>query len=146
MTATTQEPDLRIAGFALWVDARTAPESDDYWDGNWLQVRASYEANDSSVRAAGALIHASELMTLVAGCRKLLAGEAAEAGLYCAAPNLKLELWSAPGGAVVGKLRITPDHKAELHDYGFATDAAGIEALIAACGRVLDRFPLRGKR
>ncbi len=146
MTTTNHEPDLRIAGFALWVDARTAPESDDYWDGNWLQVRANYEASESSVRAAGALIHASELATLATGCRKLLAGEAAEAGLYCAAPNLKLELWSAPGGAVVGKLRITPDHKAELHDYGFATDAAGIEALIAACGRVLDRFPLRGKR
>ncbi|MGE0860709.1 MAG: hypothetical protein AB7I01_14430 [Gammaproteobacteria bacterium] len=145
MTATNHDPDLRIAGFALWVDARTAPESDDYWDGNWLQVRASYEASDSSVRAAGALVHASELVTLAAGCRKLLAGEAAEAGLYCSAPNLKLELWSAPGGAVIGKLRITPDHQAELHDYGFATDNVGLQALVAASERVLTRFPLRGK-
>lgn len=146
MTATdTTEPDLRIAGLRLWVEAREQPESQDYWDGNWLRVRAHCAGEHSEVRAAGPLVHLSEVATLKSGCEKLLAGTVAEAGLYCAEPNLKLELWAAPGGGVVGKVRITPDHRAEIHDYGFACDLDGVARLVAACERLLGRYPLRGK-
>lgn len=142
---STAAPDIAIAGLRLWVEGRAQPDAESYWEGNWLRVRAQCTAEHSEVRAAGPCVHLSEIATLKAGCEKLLRGEVAEAGLYCAEPTLKLELWAAPGGAVVGKIRITPDHRLEIHDYGFATDAAGIAALVAECARVLERYPPRGK-
>jgi hypothetical protein len=33
-------PSLKIDGFALWVHGRQLPESQDFYDGNWLNVTA----------------------------------------------------------------------------------------------------------
>ena len=145
MTAASSAPDLSIAGLELWIDDREHPDSQEYWEGNWLRVRVRCAAAHSEVRAAGPFLHLSEIATLKAGCERLLAGEVAEAGLYCAEPNLKIELWTAPSSTVIGKIRITPDHRAEIHDYGFAADLAGVQALVVACARLLERYPLRGK-
>jgi hypothetical protein len=32
------EPDLKFAGFSLWVLGRQFPDHNDYGDGNWLNV------------------------------------------------------------------------------------------------------------
>ena len=77
------------------------------------------------------------------GCEKLVARKVEEAGLYCMEPNLKIELWAVPNGQVIGKVRITPDHKSEMHDFGFALDEAELSELLASCVRVLEKFPLR---
>lgn len=138
-------PDLALAGFRLWITGRGGADIDDYWDGNWLDVIADCRGSDSCVIARGPLIHLSEIQTLRNGCARLAAGTAQEAGLYCTQPNLKLELWAVPGGPIVGKLRITPDHKAETHDYGFAIERALLPGIVAACEAMLAAYPTRGK-
>src|SRR5262245_58281939 len=47
------EPDLKLGGFSLWVFGRQFPDANDYWDGNWLNVRARVEAPGALVEAPG---------------------------------------------------------------------------------------------
>lgn len=48
------EPDLKVAGFHLWVHGRQLPEVDDCYDGNCLRVTACRGASGASVWAQGA--------------------------------------------------------------------------------------------
>jgi len=137
--------DLLVAGLSLWVVGRHGDGSDDYWEGNWLDVIARYRAGGSRVAVAGPLVHLSELAALRAGCERMAAEVTTETGLYCMEPNLKIELWRAPNGQLIGKTRITPDHKSEMHDFGFALESADLHAIVTSCERILERYPLRGK-
>jgi hypothetical protein len=55
------ELDLKLGGFSLWVLGRQFPNAEDYWDGNWLSLRALVEAPGAMVRAEGPLVLAQEL-------------------------------------------------------------------------------------
>lgn len=136
-------PDLQLAGFRLWVDGRHPAEVADYWDGNWVVVHAEYRSANAAVTVSGPFVHLSEIVALHKGCTRLAARQSQEAGLYCQEPNLKIELWAVPGDQFIGKVRITPDHKSEMHDFGFAFEAAELDALIGACAALLVRYPLR---
>ena len=57
------EPSVSLAGFRLWVCGRQFPDSTDYWDGNWVVVRAECESLASRTEARGPFIHLSELET-----------------------------------------------------------------------------------
>ena len=46
-------PAIRLAGFQLWVHGRQFPDSQDCWDGNWLNVTAHCDAAKGSVWALG---------------------------------------------------------------------------------------------
>lgn len=146
MTASTatrsRAPDIQLAGLRVWVDGRHETDTNDYWDGNWVTVLAEYRSDRSHVTVAGPLVHLSEIVTLHKGCTKLATRQVQEAGLFCMEPNLKIELWAVPGDQFIGKVRITPDHKAEMHDFGFAFNAAELNALVQACGDLLSRYPV----
>ncbi|HEY4193480.1 MAG TPA: hypothetical protein VGM46_12610, partial [Mesorhizobium sp.] len=55
------DPDIKFDIFRLWVIGRQFPNSDDYWDGNWLNVRAEVRANGAIIEVIGAILHLSEL-------------------------------------------------------------------------------------
>lgn len=137
--------DLVIAGLSIQIIARHGKDSDDYWDDNWVDVLACCRSEHASVEVRGPLIHLSEIAALKAGSERMLAGDIEQTGLYCMEPNLKVELWQVPGDQFIGKTRITPDHKAEIHDFGFAFSRQTLHEIIAACGRILENYPIRGK-
>lgn len=137
--------ELSVAGLSVTVVSRHGEDSDDYWDGNWLQAAAEYRSGNSRVSVTGSIIHLSEIAAFKAGCERMMAGEIDETGLYCREPNLKVELWRVPNGQLIGKARITPDHKSELHDFGFALENEDLKRVAAACAAMLEKFPLRGK-
>ena len=144
--ARAEAPDLHIGGLRLWIDGRHNSEVADYWDGNWVEVLAEYISTNSRVAVAGPIIHLSEITTLHSSCARLARLDVQEAGLYCMEPNLKIELWAVPNGKVIGKVRITPDHKSEMHDFGFALDEGELAEVVAACARVLEKYPVRNKK
>ena len=49
-------PDLKVAGFQLWVHGRELPETEDHDDANWLRVTAHCGASGASVWAQGAIL------------------------------------------------------------------------------------------
>jgi hypothetical protein len=48
----SEEPDLQIAGLSLWVFGYQFPNTNDFWDGNWLNVRTQVEGNGAVVKHA----------------------------------------------------------------------------------------------
>ena len=49
-------PDLHFCGFSLWIDGRQFLGASDFWDGNWLMVRASMEASGAHVECEGPIL------------------------------------------------------------------------------------------
>jgi len=72
-------PAVRLAGFELWVHGRQFPDSQDYWDGNWLNVTAHCGAAGGSVWASGAILDTVSIRRFhdgLAGLHRTLSGEA----------------------------------------------------------------------
>ena len=45
-------PDIKLAGLQIWIHSRQFPDTDDFWDGNWLNITAHCGADGASVWAA----------------------------------------------------------------------------------------------
>jgi len=137
------EHDLEIAGLRVWIHGRQFPDSTDYWDGNWLRVTA-YCTYQSAVRVHGSLIHLREIAGLLQGCERLYQTLEGRAALECLEPNLRVELVAETGGHIHVVISITPDHMSETHSFTDGFDQTYLPPVIAACKRILERFPMRG--
>ena len=47
------DPNLKLEGLSIWALARQFPNSEDYWDGNWITIHARVEAPGARVDAQG---------------------------------------------------------------------------------------------
>lgn len=63
--ADEDEPDLKLGGLSLWAESRERPDDDDYWDGNWLVIRARVEAPGSSVELRGPWLRTDEVASFL---------------------------------------------------------------------------------
>lgn len=137
------DPDLQIAGLRVWVHGREFPQSEDYWDGNWLRATAYCVYPDSSVRVHGSIVHLGELLGLLKGTECLYQTLEGQAELRCIEPYLGVELQAQTGGHVRVKISITPDHMTESHEYTDGFDQTYLPAIIAGCKAILAKFPLK---
>ena len=78
------EPDLSFFGLSLWVKDREFPDASDYWDGNWLVIRAKMKASGASVECGGPILMTADVERFrddVAKMVSTLAGEATPDGI-----------------------------------------------------------------
>ncbi|WP_315707296.1 MULTISPECIES: hypothetical protein [unclassified Bradyrhizobium] len=141
----SDEPDLKLGGFSLWVFGRQFPEATDYWDGNWLNVRARVEAPGAVVEAKGAFVNIPELAGFVEQLEALHATLVGEAGLRCLEPNLEIAIRSGSRGHMAVKIMLTPDHMTQSHEFNFDLDQSHLGQLLDGCRSVLSRWPVRSK-
>jgi len=140
------EADLQIAGLRLWVHGRQFPEAEDYWDGNWLNITAECVYPGSWVEVSGPVVHVREVQQLLEGCERLYATLEGAAGLECMEPNLRVKLaMGDKAGHIKVSIALTPEHLTESHQYEDWIDQTFLPPIIAACRRVLDRYPTRGR-
>jgi len=137
------EPDLKLDGFSLWVLGRQFPGANDHWDGNWLNVRARVEAPGALVEAQGAIIFAPELAEFVKQLETLHTNLVGEAALRCLEPNLQVAIRGDSLGHVTVKLKITPDHMNQSHEFKFDLDQTYLGPFLDGCKRILSRWPVR---
>lgn len=138
------EPDLRLGGLSIWVDGRQFPDASDYWDGNWLVVRARMEAPGATVQCEGPMLMASDLERFrneLVSVSTTLAGEATLASLE---PELTVKLKVQRLGQVAGEVTITPEHLNQSHWFTLDLDQSYLPAVIASCDALLERFPVLG--
>ena len=136
------EPDLTFCGLSVWVKGREFPDSSDYWDGNWLVIRAEMKASGALVECAGPLLTTGDLERFrdeVAEMVTALAGEAALEGLE---PGIKLIVRMLSRGHVEGVVDITPDHLNQQHRFNVEADQSYLPALVSSCDAILGRFPV----
>jgi hypothetical protein len=140
------EPDLQLAGLSLWVYGRQFPDQNDYWDGNWLNVRVRVEATEAVVEAHGSIIHAPELESFANELELLDRKLAGAASLKCTEPNLNIAIRGDSLGHVTVKIMVTPDHMTQSHEFIFSIDQTYFKPLVAECKRILSAYPIRGAR
>jgi hypothetical protein len=141
------EPSLQVAGFRLWIHGRQFPESDDFWDGNWLRVTAHCDAPSSSVWTEGAILMATDLERFGQQCRKLVNGEVPAACLDPLEPELSLSVTATDrAGHLTACVEITPDHLRQRHRVEFEMDQTYLPQIIGQCERIVNEYPIRGER
>lgn len=139
-------PDLRIAGFQLWIRRRQFPDAADYWDGNWLQVIAHCGAGGASVWVDGPVLMVSDLDSFADECAVLHERLAGRATLDSYEPNLRVSLASEDrSGHLVLRVEITPDHIDQQHTFRFSLDQSYVPGILSQCRDILRAYPVRGR-
>lgn len=139
------EPDLTLGGLCIWVHGRARPEASDYWDANWLTVRATMHVGQSSVTTEGAILMTADFERFrreLARMHDTLTGEASLSG---AEPNLTLTLRADSLGHIGGEIEITPHYASEFHRFDVGLDQSYLSPLITACESIVERFPVIGQ-
>lgn len=141
------EPDLKVAGFQLWVHGRQFPESEDYYDGSWLRVTAHCGASGASVWAQGAILMVTDIAGFGNQSAAMLGGDRKSAALDPFEPELKVSLETAdPLGHVRAQVEITPDHLMQTHRFEFEVDQSYLPGIIEQCSAIVREYPIRGTR
>jgi hypothetical protein len=137
-------PDLRLAGLSLWVRGREYPDSEDYWDGNWLNIDARVEAKAAVVKTNGACLRSTEVADFVQELEKLYENVPGMAELRCMEPYLSVKATCDKLGQVEVTVDITPDHRTQKHRFIFSIDQSYLPETMNGCRRILARFPVKG--
>jgi hypothetical protein len=133
-------PSLVLGGLSVWVLDNAFPESVEWYDGSWLQVRAECTAPGATVTANGPLLTAEDIGRLLAGMEAMQRG-GSSAGMSPLEPNLAVSLTGSSRGRLRIDVRITPDSMTQEHRFFFDADVAYLAGPIEQCREILRRFP-----
>jgi hypothetical protein len=137
-------PDFKLAGLSLWVDGRQFENAEDYWDGNWLNIRAEVEAHHARVKAQGSFLRIDEFQGFRDELATLYRELKGVAKLEPLEPDLSIEVTAQARGVIVAEIRLTPDHLTQSHRFEFEIDQSYLPAVIREIDQLLDKFPVRG--
>ena len=140
-------PDLKVAGFQLWVHGRQFPQAEDYYDGNWLRITAHCGGSGGSIWVQGAVLMVTDVAGFGDQCAAMLRGDSDSAVLDPLEPELKVSLWVADRlGHLRTHVEITPDHLAQSHRLEFDLDQSYLPEIIKQCAAIVQEYPVRGTR
>lgn len=134
---------FEIAGFKLTVMGRQFPDAQDYWDGNWLNVRCECRASGARVEAQGPLVHLSEMAELLNGLEALSEGNYKKVNVDFIEPELGLKFEIGSRGDLKFEVRLTPNALEQSHRFDFAIDLSYLPSAIGQCKAILDAYPRR---
>src|SRR5574341_1948918 len=139
------DPDLKIAGFELWIHGRQFPDSNDEYDGNWLLMSAHSEASGASVWVSGPILMVTDLLRWAEQCEALREGRGSEAALAPMEPELKVTIRPVDRvGHFTMRVDITPEHLAQDHRFDFAIDQSYLPEIARQCRAIAAVYPVRG--
>jgi len=139
------EPDLKAAGFQLWVHGWQFPESQDDDDSNWLTVTAHSGAAGASVWASGPIVEITDLVRWAEQCDALYNGNGREADLTPVEPELLVRIRPRDRlGHFTMRVEITPDHLTQEHSFEFEIDQTNLPEIARQCRTIAEAFPIRG--
>jgi hypothetical protein len=140
--------------FRIDVFGREFPESEEFWDRNWLVVDLSAKDEVSAVQIRGPYLHATELRALLQGVRDLLKAKASEFHLQNMEPMIRLSVEKRDElGHFEVQLalqsevshRSTPDCSKSAHRYEFGIDQTDLQILERQLVGALDAYPVIGQ-
>jgi len=133
-------PDIQLGSLGIWVRGGQFADSDDDWDGNWLNVLIEVDAASAVVQAEGTILHAREVAALVEGCKRLHQTLTGEFVLAPMEPNFGLTLkMNAQGQLDVG-IEISADCLTQRHHFDFELDQSYLPHFIAGAEAVLQKY------
>ncbi len=140
-----REPDILVAGLSVWFDNYQFADARQYDDANWLNTRATFRGDGSTVRLASPCARTDELRDWLEALARFEKGDVHVASLNPMEPYLQMNLTrDRERNRVVLDVRITPDNATEFHHFVIPLDAASLSRLAESVGAVTRRFPVRG--
>jgi hypothetical protein len=140
------EPDLEVAGLCIWVHGRQFPDSSDEFDGNWLVVTARCVHAGASVVVRGPIVSTVDIAGFVVQCDAMHRSTSNSAVLAPFEPALEVTLEASDDhGHVAARVRITPDHLVQSHEFRFEIDQSWLPLIVRQCEAIVARFPIRGR-
>ena len=139
-------PDLRLAGISIWIHGRERSNTDDFWDANWLKGSVCVGAPGATVELRDASIRIDELAAFETGLRALYRDLKGKAALECLDAALAIRLTGDGRGQVTIEVDVTPDLGTQRHWFEFSTDQSYLPDTLAALGRLLETYEVRGQR
>lgn len=136
-------PDIKLGGLSLWVEGRERPEDEDYWDGNWLLIRAKVEAHNSYVGVSGPWLRTDEIASFLKELDSMSNTLKGKAELAPIEPYLKATLEMNATGQITARVDATPDHLSQRHTFHFELDQSFLPEIIRGCRNILLRFPIK---
>jgi L-fucose mutarotase/ribose pyranase (RbsD/FucU family) len=140
-----RKADLCIETFELWILGRQFPSSEDYWDGNWLDVLARCSGESSMVETGGSILHLSELQKFLNESKQMYNTLSGKAHLDCMEPNINLKIGMKNRGQCELVVSITPYHLYEKHSFIFDLDQTYLPPLISSLEFIINSYPLKGE-
>ena len=139
------EPDLKAAGFQLWIHAREFPDAETSTDGNWLIVSAHAGGNGASVWVTGAILEVTDLVRWADQCEALWRGQREHAALSPVQPELGVAIRPADRlGHLSMRVDISADHLGQGHWFEFEIDQSYLPEIAKQCRAIAVRYPVRG--
>ena len=139
-------PNFKLDGLSIWIRDREFPEAQDFYDGNWLNLRATVRSEHASVTTEGAILMTSDFERFrdqLVAMHKSVSGEASLSGYE---PNLSVSLKASQLGHISGQIEITHDHLNERHRFEvIGLDQTYLPELIASCDAILERHPVMNR-
>jgi hypothetical protein len=136
-------PAVVLGGLRLWVLEKAFPDSVEWYDGSWLQVRAECAAPGATVTASGPLLTAEDIGRLLYGMEAMQRRELSAVEMSPLEPNLVVGLTGNSRAGLRIDVRITPDSMTQEHRFFFDADLAYLSGPIAQCREVLRLFPAK---
>lgn len=138
-------PDVEIAGLRIWTHSRKYPESERFWDVNWLNSTFYCSAKGASVWVSGDILHSTEIADWLVELEKLDKDLLDEANLETMERCLKLKISPEIYQRISIKIDIAPDRVFQKHYFEFWLDQNSLKDLIESCHNILTKFPIKGK-
>jgi len=134
-------PDIHLGSLGIWVrGGQFGASHDDDWDGNWLDVLIEVDAASAVVQAEGPILHASEVATMVEGCKRLHQTLTGEVVLAPMEPNFGLTLKVNAQGQLDVGIDISGDCLTQRHHFDFELDQSYLPRFIAGAEAVLQKY------
>jgi hypothetical protein len=142
-TLTHKDPDISLAGLSIWVHGWQFPDSDEFWDANWLNCTARCVANGARVEASGSFLHAPEFEAWLTQCESLAKTLKGKAALEPIEPTIQASITANSLGHMQVQVKLTADHLSQKHCFEFEADQTDVVQLVGQLRALLQRFPIR---
>lgn len=139
-------PDIEIGELRIWTHSRKYPESNNFWDVNWLNATFHIKTLNASVWVSGDLIHNTEIAEWLAELENLREDLSNEANLKTMARCIKIKTMPQTYQRVSFEVDFFPDQRFQTHHFEFWLDKNSLKDLIESCRKILTKFPIAGKR
>ena len=140
------QPDIKIVGLQLWIHGRQFPDSNDYWDGDWLNITAYCGDAGASVFTSCPILRLSELTAWHTALEKMRSTLSGEAKLECIERELSVVMKAGSLGHIKMEVNITPDNLSQEHRFVLSVDQSYLPELISQCETVLNAYSIKYAR
>jgi hypothetical protein len=140
------ELDIKLANLTITIHNREFPASEDYWDGNWVNVTVVYrDYYSTTIKIHGPILHLSELIGFLKDCERLYETLKGNAVLDPIEPNLRIELNVKKRGNIQMLTSITPNQLTQKHEMFDEIDQSYLSEFITGLRTVLEEYPIQNK-